>query len=102
MTVGCVAGDEECYSVFSDFFDLIIDGRHGGYPKDAKHVTDLNSSNLIGGDDLDPDYVFSCRVRTGRSIRGLSLPPHCTRSERRAVEKIVTDVLTTCDGEFEG
>ncbi|NXA88833.1 KCRS kinase, partial [Melanocharis versteri] len=28
------------------------------------------------------------RVRTGRSIKGYSLPPHCSRGERRAIEKL--------------
>lgn len=41
-----------------------------------------------GGDDLDPNYVVSSRVRTGRSIKGYTLPPHCSRGERRAVEKL--------------
>lgn len=43
---------------------------------------------LQGGDDLDPNYVLSSRVRTGRSIRGFCLPPHCSRGERRAIEKL--------------
>lgn len=43
---------------------------------------------LQGGDDLDPHYVLSSRVRTGRSIKGYTLPPHCSRGERRAVEKL--------------
>ena len=102
MTVGCVAGDEESYAVFSEFFDPIIEGRHGGYSKDAKHSTDLNHENLIGEDDLDPEYVFSCRVRTGRSIRGYCLPPFCTRAERRKVETIVTDALKDLAHPFEG
>lgn len=101
-TVGCVAGDEESYEVFDEFFDQVIDHRHGGYKKDAKHKTDLDPSHLVGGDDLDPNYVFSCRVRTGRSIRGYCLPPHCNRSERRAVEKILTTALQKLDGEFHG
>lgn len=37
---------------------------------------------------FDENYVLSSRVRTGRSIRGLSLPPGCTRAERREVEKV--------------
>lgn len=32
--------------------------------------------------------MFSSRVRTGRSIKGYTLPPHCSRGERRAVEKL--------------
>ena len=52
--------------------------------------------------NFDEKYVFSTRVRTGRSIRGLSLPPTCTRAERREVEKVVVDALTALDGEFKG
>lgn len=43
---------------------------------------------LKGGDDLDPNYVLSSRVRTGRSVRGFCLPPHCSRGERRAIENL--------------
>lgn len=32
--------------------------------------------------------MLSSRVRTGRSIKGYTLPPHCSRGERRAVEKL--------------
>lgn len=66
------------------------------------HKTDLNPDNLKGGDNLDPNYVLSSRVRTGRSIRGYSLPPHCSRAERRAVEQITLDALNTFDGEYKG
>ncbi|XP_014672629.1 PREDICTED: creatine kinase M-type-like [Priapulus caudatus] len=100
-TVGCVAGDEEAFDVFADLFDPVIEKRHNGYMKDAKHKTNLNQDDLKGG-DLDPAYVLSSRVRTGRSIRGLCLPPHCSRAERRAVEKIVTVALAGMDGEFKG
>lgn len=73
--------------VFADLFDPVIDERHSGYPKDAVHPTDLDSSKLKGG-NFDEKYVLSSRVRTGRSIRGLSLPPACTRAERREVENV--------------
>ena len=46
--------------------------------------------------------MLSSRVRTGRSIRGYSLPPHCTRAERRAVEGIVVKALATLDGPLKG
>merc|ERR1712240_577747 len=101
MTVGCVAGDEESYEVFADLLDPVIDGRHNGYGKDAKHKTDLNPDNLKGG-VFDEKYVLSSRVRTGRSIKGIALPPHCTRGERRAVEKIAVDSLAGLEGEFKG
>lgn len=88
MTVGCVAGDEESYDVFADLFDPVIEARHNGYKKTDIHKTDIEPSHLKGGDNMDPKYVLSSRVRTGRSIRGLCLPPHCSRAERRKVEEI--------------
>ena len=80
----------------SQFYNFI------GYAFDAKHKTDLNPDNLKGGDDLDPEFVLSCRVRTGRSIRGRGLPPVCTRAERKDVESIVMDGLNKLEGDFSG
>lgn len=123
MTVGCVAGDEETYEVFKELLDPVIEDRHGGYKPSDKHKTDLNADNLQvrnnhnnrnnrrrqsqhrlspasppltlqGGDDLDPNYVLSSRVRTGRSIRGFCLPPHCSRGERRAIENLSLESKT--------
>ena len=99
--VGCVAGDEETYDVFAEMFDPIIEKRHNGYKKTDLHKTDLDWTKIRGG-DLDPKYVSSCRVRTGRSIRGLALPPFCTRAERREVEKVVCDALNTLGGKYKG
>ena len=45
-TVGAVAGDEESYELFREFFDPIISARHGGYAADAKHPTDMNPGIL--------------------------------------------------------
>ena len=88
--------------MFADLLDPVIEARHNGYSKDERHKTDLNPENLVGGDDLDPDFVLSSRVRTGRSIRGLALPPYCTRAERREVEKVVVEALDTLTGNLQG
>ncbi|KAK7173590.1 hypothetical protein R3I93_003417 [Phoxinus phoxinus] len=93
-TVGMVAGDEESYEVFAEIFDPVIKDRHNGYdPTTMKHPTDLDSSKITSG-MFDENYVLSSRVRTGRSIRGLSLPPACTRAERREVERVVVQALS--------
>uniref|UniRef100_A0A669BL01 Creatine kinase S-type, mitochondrial n=1 Tax=Oreochromis niloticus TaxID=8128 RepID=A0A669BL01_ORENI len=78
-TVGMVAGDEETYEVCS-VYQLI-------------HIT---------SGFFDERYVLSSRVRTGRSIRGLSLPPACTRSERREVERVVVTALAGLKGDLTG
>merc|ERR1711973_159650 len=102
MTVGCVAGDEESYDVWADMFDPIISDRHNGYSKSDKHKTDLNPDNLKGGTNMDPKYVLSSRVRTGRSIRGICLPPFCTRAERRKIESVSLAALDKLDGPLKG
>lgn len=101
MTVGCVAGDEDSYETFAEFFDAIIEARHGGYKKTDMHSTDL-SDGLVMDAPFDPDYVFSVRVRTGRSIRGYALPPWCSRAERRKVEQISVGALDRFDGDLKG
>lgn len=101
MTVGCVAGDEDSYEAFAEFFDQIIEARHGGYKATDTHKTDL-SDGLVMEEPFDPDYVFSVRVRTGRSIRGYALPPWCSRAERRKVESISLGALDRFDGDLKG
>merc|ERR1719473_766702 len=98
-TVGMTAGDEECYETFKELFDPVIDIRHGGYAADAKHPTDLNIAKL-SGTTIDPSgkYVISTRVRTGRSIRGLRLPPTISKNERREVERLMAKALLGLQG----
>lgn len=101
-TVGMVAGDEESYEVFAEIFDPVIKDRHNGYdPKTMKHPTDLDASKIHSG-VFDDRYVLSSRVRTGRSIRGLSLPPACSRSERREVERVTVQALAGLKGDLSG
>lgn len=102
MTVGCVAGDEESYDVFADLFDPVIEGRFNGFSKTDMHTTGLNPEKVIGGEDLDPNYVLSCRVRSGRSIKGLALPTWCTRAERKEVERIMKSSLDQLTGDSKG
>lgn len=101
-TVGMVAGDEESYEVFADLFDPVIKLRHNGYdPRVMKHPTDLDASKITQG-QFDERYVLSSRVRTGRSIRGLSLPPACSRAERREVENVAITALEGLKGDLAG
>jgi len=87
MTVGATLGDEETYGTFKPFFDKVIEKRHNGYQPDATHKADLDYTKLENA-KFNPKYVRSSRVRTGRSIRGLTLPTFCTRAERREVERL--------------
>uniref|UniRef100_A0A8C0U7C2 Creatine kinase U-type, mitochondrial n=1 Tax=Cyanistes caeruleus TaxID=156563 RepID=A0A8C0U7C2_CYACU len=71
----------------------------------------IKTVGIVAGDEeayeikfgqFDERYVLSSRVRTGRSIRGLSLPPACTRAERREVEKVTVDALSGLTGDLAG
>lgn len=46
--------------------------------------------------------MLSSLVRTGRSIRGLSLPPPCSRAERREVERVVVTALAGLKDDLAG
>nr|Q9XY07.1 RecName: Full=Arginine kinase; Short=AK [Apostichopus japonicus]BAA76385.1 arginine kinase [Apostichopus japonicus] len=99
--LGLLAGDEETYTVFADLFDPVIEEYHNGFKKTDNHKTDLDASKILD-DVLDPAYVISSRVRTGRNIRGMALSPHVCRSERRAIEKMVSEALNSLAADLKG
>ncbi|XP_067844966.1 creatine kinase B-type-like [Heptranchias perlo] len=66
------------------------------------HKSDMNPENLKCGADLDEQYVLNCRVCTGRNVEDFCFPPHCSRGERRALEKLAIAALNTLNGEFKG
>nr|BAS02800.1 arginine kinase 1 [Tropiometra macrodiscus] len=99
--LGLLAGDEETYSVFAELFDPVIEEYHNGFKKTDNHVTDL-SPDKVSDDILDGDYVISSRIRTGRNIRGFALSPHVARSERRQIEKLVSEALCALGDELAG
>lgn len=64
----------------------------------SKHFCLLQIKN----GDLGECYVKSCRIRTCRNLRGLSLMPHMCRAERREVERTVQTALKGMCGAFKG
>jgi len=100
-TVGVVAGDEESYEFFRELFNPIIELRHRGFSaSSSKHATDL-SVEKVSRTCIDSTgmYVLSSRVRSSRNIRGLRMPPACSRSERCEVERTVAKGLLRLEGE---
>lgn len=101
MADGCVAGDEDSYEVFAEFFDPVIEARHNGYKPTDKSKSDLNASKIRGG-NFDEKYVQSVRVRANRSIRGFALSSWNSRAERRKVSNIAQEALNNFSGNFQG
>jgi len=100
--MGLIAGDEESYETFKEIFDAIIDDKHQGFGPGEKHpAPDLDASKLKG-EISDPKYIKSCRIRTGRSMKGICFPPAICRAERRLVEKTMADALQGLTGDLAG
>ncbi|KAG3212121.1 Creatine kinase, testis isozyme [Phytophthora cactorum] len=100
LGVGVVAGDEESYQTFKELMDPVIEGWHGYKPTDT-HKTDIDPSKLRNG-KIPDSYVISTRIRAGRSVRGLALPPGTTRGERREVERVLSKALSNLTKDLAG
>eukprot|EP00736_Rhodelphis_marinus_P004137 Rmarinus@m.3392 len=103
LIIGCTAGDEAAYDVFRKLFKPVIEEYHG-YNLGRIHRVDLDASKIddtISAEDKEK-YIVSTRVRCGRNIRGLSLPPGSTRAERRKVESLLQTGLTKLEGDLAG
>jgi len=100
LGVGITAGDEESYEVFKEIFDPVIEGWHGYKPEDT-HKMDMDPSHITDG-ELPDEYIVSTRIRAGRNIRGMPLPPATTRAHREDVSNLIESALTAMDGDLAG
>jgi len=102
LTCGLVAGDEDSYTVFKDLFDIVIEKRND-WPANGIHKSDMDVTK-VSKTKIDPDgkYVLTTRCRTGRSVRGLPLPPACSFEERRETERVIVKGLKKMTGELQG
>ena len=60
--------------------------------------------NNLSETKIDPtgNYVLTTRCRTGRSVRGLPLPPFCSFEQRRETERVCVKGLERLTGELAG
>lgn len=100
LGVGVVAGDEQSYETFKEMMDPVIEGWHG-YKTTDKHSSDMDVSKITNG-TIPSKYVISTRIRSGRSVRGLALPPGTTRGERREVERVLSKALSNLTKDLKG
>ncbi|CAM9763281.1 unnamed protein product, partial [Ectocarpus fasciculatus] len=104
LGVGIVAGEAAAYDTFKEVMDIVIDGWHGYKPTDT-HQSDMDYTKLKLDDALAAKfdkYVISTRIRSGRSIEGLALPPSTDRKQRRKVESLVVGALGGLQGDLAG
>jgi len=104
LGVGVVAGEAAAFETFKEFMDPIIEGWHGYKPTDTHH-SDMDYTKLVLTEEQArkfDKYVVSTRIRAGRSIDGLALPPSTDRKQRRKVESLLVTALGGMQGELEG
>ena len=104
LGVGIVAGEAAAYDTYKEIIDMVIEGWHGFKPTDS-HKSDMDFTKLT----LTPEqaakfdkYVVSTRIRAGRSIDGLALPPSTDRGQRRKVEYLLSSALKGMAGDLQG
>lgn len=105
MDSGCgiYAPDADAYHVFSEIFDPIIEDYHLGFKKSDKHPsTNWGDVDCLTNVDPTNEYVVSTRVRCARSIEGYPLNPRMTEDHYKDIEKKMTDVLTSLEGDLKG
>lgn len=101
-SIGVYAGDEETYATFAPLFDPIIEDYHGVSKNDA-HKSNLNPDDLHAPNpDPEGDYVISTRIRVGRNVAGLPLGPAISREQRNGIERQVSEVLSSLEGNLAG
>jgi len=92
LGVGFTCGDEECFELFKDIINPIVQGWHGFDPSTQTHTSDLDYAKLVFTDEdaaLFAKYVKSTRVRAARNISGFSLPAGSSKEDRLAVEEVL-------------
>lgn len=107
---GCIAGDEECYSLFKEFYKAVIMENNVFAPRESesqwstghKGKKDWDYTGVTNLYEIDNLYVRKCSVKGHRNLSGLSFPAHCSRAGRRKVERLVHSALTSIEGEFTG
>lgn len=96
LGVGIVAGEPAAYQAYKDIMDIVLEGWHGYKPTDTHH-SDMDASKIKMTAEQAAKFdkhVVSTRIRAGRSIDSVALPPSTDRKQRRLVEKLLTTALS--------
>eukprot|EP00929_Paragymnodinium_shiwhaense_P010864 TRINITY_DN11587_c0_g1_i1.p1 TRINITY_DN11587_c0_g1~~TRINITY_DN11587_c0_g1_i1.p1 ORF type:complete len:1244 (-),score=296.36 TRINITY_DN11587_c0_g1_i1:199-3930(-) len=104
-SLGLAAGDAECYTTFAELFEPVMRVKHGPFVdgKDNCHPVDLCAGNLSLG-PLDPrgECVVAVRLLASRNLSHLPMPPAATLEQRKEVESLLVDALTSLGCEDRG
>ncbi|KAL1516844.1 hypothetical protein ABEB36_000690 [Hypothenemus hampei] len=100
--IGVYAADPECYEVFNELFDPIIEEYHNFKKTDKQPTTDWGNVGLLGNLDPKGEFVLSTRVRCCRTIKGYPFNPCMTEENYKDIESQGQNVLNSLSGELSG
>ena len=99
---GLLAGDEECYDIFSDLIDPVIGEVHQiDGMKSLRSEVDLDWRKINGGKFYGAN-VLLCRLSTSRNIQGYSMVPGCQAAELLDVGHVIVKTLKSIEGKNYG
>jgi creatine kinase len=84
--------------------DIVIEGWHG-YKTTDSHHSDMDYTKIRMTKEQATKFdkhVVSTRIRAGRSIDTLALPPATDRKQRRLVESLLVNALSSLPSELSG
>lgn len=97
-SAGLLAGDEECYDLFSELIDPVISEVHQiDEMKSLRSEVNLNWKQIKGG-KLYGANVLSCRLSTSRNIQGYRMIPGCPVEELLDVAHVIVKTLRSIEG----
>jgi creatine kinase len=105
LGVGFTCGDEECFELFKDIINPIVQGWHGFDPSTQTHASDLDYAKLVFTNEdaaLFSKYIKSTRVRAARNIAGFSLPAGSSKEDRLAVEEVLKTAFSNLPDNLKG
>ena len=97
-SAGLLAGDEECYDLFSELIDRVIGEVHQiDDMKSLRSEVSLNWKQIKSG-KLYGANVLSCRLSTSRNIQGYRLIPGCQSEELLDIAHLIIKTLKSIEG----
>lgn len=97
--IGAVAGDEECYEMFREFFEPVVKHCQDVAVLGSLHpASDLPSAFRSSQLDRSGKYVISVRIQGSRNLSKFRFPPACSRSDRCQVESVLTNAFACFQG----
>ena len=97
-SAGLLAGDEECYDLFSELIDPVIGEVHQiDEMKSLRSEVNLNWKQINCG-KLYGANVLSCRLSTSRNIQGYRMIPGCPVQELLDVSHVIVKTLKSIEG----